>query len=66
MKQKIGGIKLEDKLLEIAKLMDNFSKEYGCRIEVETWAGQTIKDREIKYIYNLKAVKPQTVLEVIS
>lgn len=57
---------MEEKLLEIAKLMDEFSKEYNCRIEVETWAGQTMRDREIKYIYNLKAVKPQTVLEVIS
>ena len=57
---------MEEKLLEIAKLMDEFSKEYNCRIEVETWAGQTMRDREIKYIYNLKAVKPQPVLEVIS
>lgn len=57
---------MEEKLLEIAKLMDEFSKEYNCRIEVETWAGQTMRDRELKYIYNLKAVKPQTVLEVIS
>lgn len=57
---------MEEKLLEIARLMDDFSKEYNCRIEVETWAGQTIRDRELKYIYNLKAVKPQTVLEVIS
>ena len=57
---------MEDKLLEIAKLMDNFSEEYGCRIEVETWVGQTMLNKELKYIYNLKAVKPQTVLEVIS
>lgn len=57
---------MEEKLLEIARLMDDFSKEYNCRIEVETWAGQTMRDREIKYIYNLKAVKPQTILEVIS
>lgn len=57
---------MEEKPLEIAKLMDEFSKEYNCRIEVETWAGQTMRDRELKYIYNLKAVKPQTVLEVIS
>lgn len=57
---------MEEKLLEIARLMDNFSREYNCRIEVETWAGQTMRDRELKYIYNLKAVKPQTVLEVIS
>ena len=57
---------MEEKLLEIARLMNNFSKEYDCRIEVETWAGQTMRDRELKYIYNLKAVKPQTVLEVIS
>lgn len=57
---------MEEKLLEIARLMDDFSKEYNCRIEVETWAGQTMRDREMKYIYNLKAVKPQTVLEVIS
>lgn len=57
---------MEEKLIEIARLMDEFSKEYDCRIEVETWAGQTMRDREIKYIYNLKAVKPQTVLEVIS
>ena len=57
---------MEEKLLEIARLMDEFSKEYNCRVEVETWAGQTMRDRELKYIYNLKAVKPQTVLEVIS
>ena len=57
---------MEEKLLEIARLMDDFSREYDCRIEVETWAGQTIRDRELKYIYNLKAVKPQTELEVIS
>lgn len=57
---------MEEKLLEIARLMNNFSKEYDCRIEVETWTGQTMRDREMKYIYNLKAVKPQTVLEVIS
>ena len=57
---------MEEKLLEIARLMDDFSREYDCRIEVETWAGQTMRYRELKYIYNLKAVKPQTVLEVIS
>lgn len=57
---------MEERLIEIAKLMDNFSNKYDCRIEVETWAGQTIGDKQIKYIYNLKAVKPQTVLEVIS
>lgn len=57
---------MEEKLIEIAKMMDDFSREYDCRIEVETWAGQTMRDREIKYIYNLKAVKPQPVLEVIS
>lgn len=57
---------MEEKLLEIASLMDKFSREYNCRIEVETWAGKTIRDREIKYIYNLKAVKPQTIVEVIS
>ena len=57
---------MEQKLLEIARLMDDFSREYDCRIEVETWAGQTMRERELKYIYNLKAVKPQTVLEVIS
>lgn len=57
---------MEEKLLEIARLMDDFSREYDCRIEVETWVGQTMRDRELKYIYNLKAVKPQTVLEVIS
>lgn len=57
---------MEEKLIEIAKMMDDFSREYDCRIEVETWAGQTMRDREIKYIYNLKAVKPQPILEVIS
>lgn len=57
---------MEEKLLEIAKMMDDFSREYGCRIEVETLAGQTMRDREIKYIYNLKAVRPQPILEVIS
>ena len=57
---------MEEKLLEIARLMDDFSREYDCRIEVETWAGQTMRDRELKYIYILKAVKPQAVLEVIS
>ena len=57
---------MKEKLIEIARLMDEFSKEYDCRIEVETWAGQTMRDREIKYIYNLKAVKPQPILEVIS
>lgn len=57
---------MEQKLLEIARLMDDFSREYDCRIEVETWAGQTIRDKEIRYIYNLKAVKQQPILEVIS
>ena len=57
---------MEEKLLEIAKMMDDFSREYDCRIEVETRAGQSMRDREIKYIYNLKAVKPQPILEVIS
>ena len=57
---------MEEKLLEIAKLMDNFSKEYDCRIEVETYEARLLETEEIKTAYRLKVIKPQKVLEVIS
>ena len=48
---------MEDKLLEIAKLMDNFSKEYNCRIEVETYEARLLETGEIKTAYRLKVMK---------
>ena len=57
---------MEEKLLEIMKLMDNFSKEYDCRIEVETYEARLLGTKEIKTAYRLKVTKPQKVLEIIS
>ena len=58
---------MKEKLLEIAKLMDNFSKEYGCRIDIETFESRFADEKETRIIYKLKAVTPEiTKLEVIS
>lgn len=57
---------MEEKLLEIAKLMDNFSKEYNCRIDIETFESRFVDEKETRIIYKLKAVTPEiTKLEVI-
>ena len=58
---------MEEKLIEIAAMMDKFSKEYGYRIDVETFERKYINTGETRIIYNLKAVIPEeTVTEVIS
>lgn len=58
---------MEEKLLEIANLMDNFSKEYNCRIDIETFESRFIDEKESRIIYKLKATTPElTKLEVIS
>ncbi len=58
---------MEEKLIEIAAMMDKFSKEYGYRIDVETFESKYINTGETRIIYNLKAVIPEeTVTEVIS
>ena len=58
---------MEEKLLEIANLMDNFSKEYNCRIDIETFESRFIDEKESRIIYKLKAITPElTKLEVIS
>ena len=50
---------MEEKLLEIARLMNNFSKEYGCVIDVETYESKYIDSKDIKIIYRLRAIKPE-------
>lgn len=58
---------MEDKLLEIAKLMDNFSKEYNRRIDIERYESRFVDEKESRIIYKLKAVKPeQTLIEIVS
>ena len=37
---------MEDKLLEIAKLMDNFSKEYNRRIDIERYESRFVDEKE--------------------
>ena len=53
---------MEEKLLEIARLMNNFSKEYGCVIDVETYESKYIDSKDIKIIYRLRAIKPEQIL----
>ena len=55
---------MEEELLEIANLMDNFSKKYDCKIEVETYEARLLENEEIKIAYKLKVIKPQKVLGV--
>ena len=57
---------MEEKLLEIVKLMDNFSKEYDCRIEVETFEARVLETGEIKTAYRAKVIKPKKILEAMS
>lgn len=53
---------MEEKLLEIAKMMNDFSKEYDCRIDIETYESQYIGERKKRIIYRLSAVKPEEIL----
>lgn len=57
---------MEDKLLEIAKLMNDFSKKYDCAIDVETYIAQSLENKESNIIYRLKAVRREGTLEVIN
>ena len=57
-----GGNTMEEKLLEIARLMNNFSKEYGCVIDIETYESKYIDSKDIKIIYRLRAIKPEQIL----
>lgn len=58
---------MENELLTIAKLMDDFSKKYNYRIDVETFECRHIGKKEAEIVYRLKAIKPEiTELEVIS
>lgn len=58
---------MENELLTIAKLMNDFSEKYNCRIDVETFECRCIGKKEAEIVYRLKAVKPElTKLEVIS
>ena len=45
---------------------ENFSKEYNCRIEVETYEARLLETGEIKTAYRLKVMKLQKVLEVMN
>lgn len=56
---------MEEKLLEIARLMDDFSKEYDCSIEVETYESRYIDTGKKYLIYRLRAVKPEQILSEV-
>lgn len=53
---------MEEKLLEIARLMDDFSREYDCRIEVETYESRYIDTGKEYIIYKLRAIRPEQIL----
>lgn len=53
---------MEEKLLEIAKMMDDFSKEYNCRIEVETYESRYIDTGKKRIVYRLRAIRPEEIL----
>ena len=57
---------MEDKLLEIAKLMNDFSKKYGCAIDVEIYIAKSLEGEESNIVYKLKAVRREGILEVIN
>lgn len=58
---------MEEKLIEIAKMMNSFSKEYDYQIEVEAFESKNFVTGENRIIYNLKAVEPQkTIVEIVS
>lgn len=53
---------MEEKLLEIARLMDDFSKEYDCNIEVEKYESRYIDTGKKYLIYILRAIRPEQIL----
>ena len=58
---------MEDELKEIAMKMNEFSKKYDLKIDVETFEGVTINNDNGEIVYKLKAVRPEkTLAEIFS
>lgn len=57
---------MKEELLKIVKEMDDFSKKYNCRLDVETYERKYIDSGEIYYKYILQAVIPEKIEQVMS
>lgn len=57
---------MEEKLIEIARMMNDFSEKYGYEIDIETYNHRYIGEKRKRITYRLRAIKPEeTVAEVI-
>lgn len=48
---------MREELKKINILMNNFSKKYGARIQVDTIKSINLETKDESYIYDLKAIK---------
>ncbi len=48
---------MQEELKKINILMNNFSKKYGARIQVDTIKSINLETKEESYIYDLKLIK---------
>ena len=55
---------MEEELFKIAKEIDNFSKKYNCRLDIEVYEQNYIDTGKIYYKYVLRAVIPEQVKQV--
>lgn len=53
---------MENELKEIASRMNEFSKKYECKLEVETYESQYINTKETRIIYKITAIKPEKII----
>lgn len=56
---------MEEELRMIASKMNEFSKKYDLKIDVETFESVTINNDDREIIYRLKAVRPAKTLAEI-
>ena len=58
---------MEEELKIIACKMNEFSKKYDLKIDVETFESVTINNDDGEIVYRLKAVRPEkTLAEIFS
>ena len=53
---------MEDELKEIAMKMNEFSKKYECKLEVEAYESKYIDTKEKIIIYKITAIKPEKII----
>lgn len=56
---------MEEELKEIAMKMNEFSKKYECKLEVEAYESKYIDTNKTYIVYKLTAIKPEQILTEI-